>query len=421
MKRRRVEEQWTCVECREKCRCLVRDSRKRDHQARIFSIRRWPQFCTVRGVLQKLTFGLMIAFALIVVTSACGGTAVTELTGPSVVRCQASFSSPATPLPASGGQITVAVGAARECSWTAASDASWIQVSPASGQGEASLTLTVAENAAGSSRSGTVALNEARMAIAQEPAPCRYELSQSNVRVSPAGGSLSVTLSTLPGCTWNASTRASWLRLVNVSGTGPATVQFETEPNPGVQRTADAIVAGLPFTVAQDALPPTPPLVPAPPTTTVPPPASPPAPTAPPPSAPPTTPAPPAPSPTSPQPAPPPAAPPTSPQPTPPAPPPTSQPTPPPSLPTPPAAPPPAAPSPVKDFKDEGKVSNLSGSCPALQFILNGRVVKTNSDTKFKDGKCKSIGNGTRVEVKGVLMSDGTVRAERVDSDDDDD
>lgn len=60
----------------------------------------------------------------------------------------------------------------------------------------------------------------------------------------------------------------------------------------------------------------------------------------------------------------------------------------------------------------------MSGSCPTLTFVVDGRQVYTTGDTGFKKGNCRDLRNGMEVEVKGMLMSDGTVRAQRVEEDD---
>ena len=51
----------------------------------------------------------------------------------------------------------------------------------------------------------------------------------------------------------------------------------------------------------------------------------------------------------------------------------------------------------------EGSVSNLSGSCTtSLTFTLQGSTIKTDANTKFEDGQCSQIANGTKVEVDGT-------------------
>lgn len=119
-------------------------------------------------------------------------------------------------------------------------------MSPSSGQGEGTLTVRVGENNAGSSRTGTIVLNDARVTIAQEPAPCRFELTTSSARVPHTGGRASVNVVTLAGCTWNASSGASWLRVVTASGSGSATVTFQIDRKSGDARSAT--VAGHSFT-----------------------------------------------------------------------------------------------------------------------------------------------------------------------------
>jgi hypothetical protein len=90
------------------------------------------------------------------------------------------------------------------------------------------LTGRVGENNAGSSRTGIIVLNDAR--------------------VPHTGASASVNVVTLAGCTWNASSGASWLRVVIASGSGSATVTFQIDRNSGDARSAEATVAGHSFT-----------------------------------------------------------------------------------------------------------------------------------------------------------------------------
>ena len=45
----------------------------------------------------------------------------------------------------------------------------------------------------------------------------------------------------------------------------------------------------------------------------------------------------------------------------------------------------------------------------------------TDGSTNFQGGSCRSLRDGREVEVRGVYMSNGQVRAERVSRDDDDD
>ena len=57
------------------------------------------------------------------------------------------------------------------------------------------------------------------------------------------------------------------------------------------------------------------------------------------------------------------------------------------------------------------------GSCPAITFSVNGTAIATNSSTRFEDGLCSDIQNGTDVEVKGIRQGNGTVLAYKIDID----
>ena len=61
------------------------------------------------------------------------------------------------------------VSAARECSWSATTDASWVALSPDAGQGEGPVTVAVAANDAPVARSGAIVINGARVTVSQEP------------------------------------------------------------------------------------------------------------------------------------------------------------------------------------------------------------------------------------------------------------
>jgi hypothetical protein len=54
------------------------------------------------------------------------------------------------------------------------------------------------------------------------------------------------------------------------------------------------------------------------------------------------------------------------------------------------------------EFETGGTVSGLTGTCPALTFMLADRTVMTSRGTQFKDD-CSRIQNGSRVEVEGRL------------------
>jgi Domain of unknown function (DUF5666) len=66
----------------------------------------------------------------------------------------------------------------------------------------------------------------------------------------------------------------------------------------------------------------------------------------------------------------------------------------------------------------DGKVSQLSGSCPALTFMVENDSVRTTADTVFAGDACKKIKKGTKVTVRGVRQAGGQILASRVEQDD---
>ena len=72
--------------------------------------------------------------------------------------------------------------------------------------------------------------------------------------------------------------------------------------------------------------------------------------------------------------------------------------------------------------KVEGKISGLTGTCPALTFnVVSGTTtitttkVTTNTLTKFDDVLCTALVNDKVVEVKGTKQTDGSILATKVE------
>ena len=63
-----------------------------------------------------------------------------------------------------------------------------------------------------------------------------------------------------------------------------------------------------------------------------------------------------------------------------------------------------------------GTVSGLTGTCPAVSFVVAGTNVTTSAATRFEDGTCSGLRNDTRVEVEGTRMN-GVLVASKVEFD----
>src|SRR5207244_3081786 len=69
-----------------------------------------------------------------------------------------------------------------------------------------------------------------------------------------SGGAGSVGVTAANGCTWNATSNSSFIIISGgSSGAGSGTVNYSVAANDGPARTGTLTIAGLTFTVAQDA------------------------------------------------------------------------------------------------------------------------------------------------------------------------
>jgi Domain of unknown function (DUF5666)/Putative binding domain, N-terminal/Viral BACON domain len=307
-------------------------------------------------------FALAGIAASALVCTTCTSTS-SSVSAPSAAKCQIEIGGQPSPFPATGGRGSIAVSATRDCTWSASADAPWVALSTTSGQGAGSVAFTVAANPAPSTRSGAIIVEDARVPVSQAAAPCRFGLSRSADTVDPAGGRLSVDVTTLAGCAWTATSAANWIAIQSgQSGNGNGTVVLSAAANAGPDRTGAVTIAGQTYTVAQPAA--------APPTSTP-----------------------------SPTPAP-------TPSPTP-TPVPTPRPT-----PTPPPPPPPV-PQPTIDVS--GSVSSMTGHCPNVSFSIDHRHVTADASTEYRAGACSDLKNKKKISITGVQQPDGTIRATRID------
>jgi hypothetical protein len=195
------------------------------------------------------------------IVSACGGTNVSEMTvGPTPVRCELSLASGSASVPAGASQVGVGVITTAECTWTAQSNASWLQVAPASGQGAATLAVNVAANSQQTTRAGAVTVNGVQFAVTQAaatappPPPCTYVLNPTNRSIGDNGGARSFTITTTANCAWTATTTATWITFESpVSGSGSGRIDYRVARNSSSNsRVGTILVGGQSHVVSQD-------------------------------------------------------------------------------------------------------------------------------------------------------------------------
>jgi hypothetical protein len=153
-----------------------------------------------------------------------------------------------------GGTASVVVTTDAACTWTAASAVPWITISPVSGTGSGTVTLTVAANSTSALRTGTLTVAGQTVTVTQETVACVYSLGSNAQTVAAAGGSGTVSLTSLAGCAWTATSGAGWVTVSPASGSGSGTVTFTAAANTATAaRTGTLTIGGQTFTVTQSA------------------------------------------------------------------------------------------------------------------------------------------------------------------------
>lgn len=66
------------------------------------------------------------------------------------------------------------------------------------------------------------------------------------------------------------------------------------------------------------------------------------------------------------------------------------------------------------EFEIEGSLGGLKGTCPSIQFSVNGFSIATSGTTAFEGGTCSALKSGDKVTVKGTRNADGSVSATKV-------
>lgn len=159
-------------------------------------------------------------------------------------------------LDAGGGTGTATVTTSPGCQWTASSSQPWLAiVAPAGGTGPGTIAFSAGPNP-GAARTATLVVAGQSFSVTQESAQsaCRFDVSPGSRNVSASGGNGDFDVSTSGGCSWTASSNASWLRITSgASGTGSGRVSFAADPNGATPRSGTLSIAGVTVTVVQAA------------------------------------------------------------------------------------------------------------------------------------------------------------------------
>lgn len=120
--------------------------------------------------------------------------------------------------------------------WRAWTSADWITVSPQSANGNALLSITVAENDSEGERSGSVVamMGDASRTITIVQKGKYFSISNDMLNIGSRGGNLGISLTTNTSWISRADGNADWLSVSPTSGSGNAEVTVSVSDNPSV-------------------------------------------------------------------------------------------------------------------------------------------------------------------------------------------
>lgn len=155
-----------------------------------------------------------------------------------------------------GGSDGVSVTAPDGCDWTATTNDSWIDVTSGdTGSGDGTVGYAVAPNPNPSLRTGKILIAGLNCTVIQDGTVCTYGVDPLSGHFPDAGGSDSISVTAPDGCDWTATTADGWIGITSgSSGSGDGTAEYTVDPNPDFTlRTGKILIAGLNYTVTQDA------------------------------------------------------------------------------------------------------------------------------------------------------------------------
>lgn len=132
---------------------------------------------------------------------------------------------------------TVSVGLDANSSWAAQSDVNWINnISPASGNGDATIHYSIAPNTTSGSRTGTLKILDGNsvvqqtLRVTQGGLAANFALSSTNENFAANGGTASVVLAA--NASWRILTDVNWITGISpISGNSNATINYSISPN----------------------------------------------------------------------------------------------------------------------------------------------------------------------------------------------
>ena len=143
------------------------------------------------------------------------------------------------------------------CSWTVDNTNSWITISSnASGTASANIGYILAANDSLADRIGVLEVEGETFTITQSMATCSFDLIPNGRTHGYADISSYLSVDTINGCSWNATSANSWITITsNANGSASANIGYTVAANPNfVERIGHLHVGGETFTITQRSL-----------------------------------------------------------------------------------------------------------------------------------------------------------------------
>lgn len=181
-----------------------------------------------------------------------GGSTSVSITQVQSGSCPFSLSSNSSNYLAGGGSDSFSVVTPPGCPWSLVSSASWVQASPSSGTGSATVNLTVAPNPSQVARSFNLSFGTFSHLV-QQVSSCVYLMTPSSLTILPAGGAQTLNVFAPAGCSWSVTNAPSWMIVNTGAGSGNGTISMTALPNHGSVRLGSVSIGFQTASAIQDA------------------------------------------------------------------------------------------------------------------------------------------------------------------------
>lgn len=176
------------------------------------------------------------------------------VTAPSATKCTVNVSATPTSFQAGGGSGTLSITTSRDCEWSATVATPWIRLGDSTtGQGDATLSFTVARNADPAVRKGAITVGSQQVDLIQDAAQCVITITPPSGVIGAVGGPGThfITASS-PQCAWTARSEVDWMSILDgAQGSGNGQVRYNAQRNAGPARNGTLTIAGQAVVITQ--------------------------------------------------------------------------------------------------------------------------------------------------------------------------